>query len=223
MYITSAIRCIKYWFRIVNLPEDRLPKKAYKMLLHLLNNDKKTWAYHVRTLLGVNGFQDVWAQQNIGDLGAFLCLFRRRLIDRFQQDWSYSIRTSDRFEFYSSFKTLFVTEKYFDYDQLRCYKEAYTRFRFGISSIQVHKLRYKSGILPRHLLCPVCKSEIEDEGHVLFTCSAYDELRTHFTVFALYDDNDVAQIMNASDEESVKQLSKYLYHIFSTRKELIVP
>ena len=223
MYITSAIRCIKYWIRVVNLPEDRLPKKAYRMLHHLQNSGKKTWAYHVSQILCANGFQDVWDQGNVGDLSAFICLFRQRLISRFHQEWSDSVSTSERFEFYASFKTLFVTEKYFDCEQLRCFREAYTRFRFGISPINVHKLRYKSGILPRHLLCPVCKHEIEDEAHVLFSCQGYDDLRSNFQVFSQHDEGDVAGLMNACDEESVKQLSKYLYNVFSKRKDYILP
>ena len=30
MFVTSAIRCVKYWLRIVNLSDEKLPKKAYK-------------------------------------------------------------------------------------------------------------------------------------------------------------------------------------------------
>ena len=43
MYITSAVRCIKYWFRVVNLPRERLPNIAYRMLLHLQGFGKKNW------------------------------------------------------------------------------------------------------------------------------------------------------------------------------------
>ena len=123
------------------------------MLLHLQNSGKKTWAYHVRMLLCENGFGEAW-MQDVGDMSAFLCVFRQRLINRFQQEWSHHVSTSERFEFYSSFKTLFISEKYYDYGQLRCFREAYTRFRFGISPSFVHSMRYKSGILPRHLLRP---------------------------------------------------------------------
>ena len=47
MVITSAVRCVKYWLRITNLPDERLPKKAYNMLLYLQDLGKKTWAYQV--------------------------------------------------------------------------------------------------------------------------------------------------------------------------------
>lgn len=221
MYVISATRCLKYWFRVVNLPESRLPKKAYSMLLHLQNQGKKNWAYQVKLLLCQNGFNDVWTQQSVGDLRVFLNLFKKRLFDAFQGEWHASISTSDRFELYSSFKANFVTERYFDYAQLRCYREAYVRFRFGISPIFVHKLRYKSNIVPRNLLCPVCKTEIESEEHILLVCSEYREMRKDVCWFSGNCNQDISQIMSRDDELSVLQLSKFLYRVFSRRTEFL--
>ena len=75
MFISSAVRCVKYWLRITNLPDERLPKKAYKMLLYLQDLGKKTWAYHVKELLCRNGFGDVLLQQNVGHLNRFVSVF----------------------------------------------------------------------------------------------------------------------------------------------------
>ena len=172
MFITSAVRCVKYWLRITNLSDERLPKKAYNMLLYLQDLGKKTWAYHVKELLCRNGFGDVWLQQNVGHLNRFVSVFKQRLLDQFQQDWSASITSKERFEFYSIFKQSIQTEKYIDVLQLRCFREAHIKFRFGISPILLHRLRYRNDIIPRDLLCHVCKDEIEDESHVLFSCKA---------------------------------------------------
>ena len=30
MFVTFAIGCVRYWLRIVNLSDEKLPKKAYK-------------------------------------------------------------------------------------------------------------------------------------------------------------------------------------------------
>ena len=151
----------------------------------------------------------MWMQQNVGDISAFLSQFRQRLLVQFQQEWSTSVATSERFEFYASFKTVIGTEKYFDYTQLRCFREAYTRFRFGISPIFVHKFRYKTNVTPRNLSCPVCKEEIEDESHVLFSCQAYNLFRREVPLLADLVDNDITRVMSADDEESVIQLSKF--------------
>ena len=110
-----------------------------------------------------------------------------------------------------------------DYPQLRCSREAYVQFRFGISPILVHRLRYRKDVLPRNLLCPVCKSETEDEEHVLFVCNAYNEFRRDVQVLmkrhTAYH-SDVSFIMSANDEESVTQLSRYLYRVFKKKPRI---
>ena len=98
-------------------------------------------------------------------------------MDQFQQDWSASITSKEHFEFYSIFKQSIHAEKYIDVSQLRCFREAYIKFRFGISPILVHRLRFKNDVIPRDLLCPVWKDEIKDESHVLFSCKAYEDFR----------------------------------------------
>ena len=42
MFVTAGIRSVKYWLRIINLSDEKLPKKAYNMLLYLQNLGKKT-------------------------------------------------------------------------------------------------------------------------------------------------------------------------------------
>ena len=97
-----------------------------------------------------------------------MSVFKQRPLDQFQQDWSASITSTERFKFYSILKQGIQTEKYIRFLQLRCFLEAYIKFRFGISPIAVHKLKYRNYIIPRDLLCPVCKDETEDESYVLF-------------------------------------------------------
>ena len=103
----------------------------------------------------------------------------KRLIDQFQQDRNSEISTKERFEFYASFKSRFQNEKYMEDSHLRCYRDAYIQFRFGIFPILIHKLRYRKYVIPRNLLCPVCQKEIGDEIHVLFTCKHYDEYKNN--------------------------------------------
>ena len=84
IFMLTALRCIKFWLRILRLPEERLTKKAYNMLIHLQENGKKTWTFHVMQLIFTNGFGEVWFQQGVGDAGAFLRCFRQRFVDGLQ-------------------------------------------------------------------------------------------------------------------------------------------
>ena len=145
------------------------------MLLYLHDLGIKTWAYHVKELLCRNGFVDVWLQQNVGHLNRFVSVSKQRLLDQFQRDWSGSITSTERYEFDSIFKHSIHAENYIDFIQLRCFRKAYIQFIVGISPISVHRLRYRDGVIPRDLLCPVCKDEIEDETHVLFSCKVCEE------------------------------------------------
>jgi len=222
MYVVAAIRCVKFWLRILALPEDRLPKKAYKMLHHLESTGKKSWAYHVKELLFRNGFGYVWLQQGVGSVNVFLALFKRRLIDQYQQDWSSAVGTSERYEFYALFKRSFGVEKYLDTIQFRRYRESLIRFRFGMSPIRVHKLRYKRNVLPRHLLCPACKLAVESEIHILLHCAAYNAYRRDVAALAPALDNtfvSLKAVMAADDETSLVQLARFLYKVFRQRKQ----
>ena len=171
------------------------------MLLYLQDLGKKTWAYHVKELLRRNGFGDIWLLQNVGYLNRFVSVFKQRLLDQFQQDWSASITSKEHFEFYSIFKQSIQTEKYIDLLHLRSF-----RFRFGTSPILVHRLRYRNDIIPRDLLCPECKDEIEDESHVPFSCKTYEDFRkdvswfngSHTAAVA-----DVSHVMSADDETAI--------------------
>ena len=193
------------------------------MLCQLMETGKKTWAYYLKTLLYDIGCEDAWNQQGVGNESSFLTLAKQRLTERYEHSWSDSISTSERFEFYASFKSVHCREKYFDYPQLRCFRDIYTQFRFGISPINVHKMRYKEGITPRNLLCPACKREIEDELHVLFTCNAYNDIRREVKILdRLNQENtiDAALVMKNDNILTVKEISRYLYRIFKRRHEI---
>jgi hypothetical protein len=224
LYITSAMRCVKYWLKLTRMPEERLPRKAYKMLKQMCDNGKKTWVYHLRHILTDNGCGEAWVEQAVGDEQAFIVVLRQRLINRFQQSWYDAISSRDRFDFYFRFKRVFCCETYFDYEQLRCFRDIYTQFRFGISPINTHKLRYRTGILPRQLLCPACKLENEDEAHVLFACTAYSELRDGVQIIKRLNQEhnmDASIVMSALDATTVFEVSRFLYKVFKKRTTVL--
>ena len=81
------------------------------MLLHLQENGKKTWTFHVMQLICTNGFGEVWFQQGKGDVSVFLKCFRQRLVEQYTQDWAAEIETKEIYEFYSSYKCIFFRVK----------------------------------------------------------------------------------------------------------------
>jgi hypothetical protein len=221
LYVLSAVRCIKYWLKILSMPERRLPKMCYNMLLNLERLGKKSWAYYVRQLLCVNGFGDVWQQQGVGNENMFIAIFKQRLIDQSGQNWHATVTTNERYELYASFKSSIKLEKYLTSIMPRSYRDAYIRFRFGISPILSHKMRHRKDVLPHHLLCPICKSEIEDEEHVLFHCREYESLRKCVPIISNCKELksfDVSYILRREEENAVASISKFLYDLLQARK-----
>ena len=137
----------------------------------------------------------------MGYLNRFVSVFKQRLLDQFQ-------------------KTVQKNALNF----IRCFREAYIKFRFGISPILVQRLRYRNDIIPRDLLCPVYKDEIQDESHVLFSCKAYEDFRkdvswfngSHTAAVA-----DVSHVMSADNETSIWEVSRFLYKVLQRRNDIV--
>ena len=86
----------------------RLPFKAYRMLLHLHEQNKKTWISSVCYMLYTYDFGEVWVNQGVGNEKAFLKEFKERVLSLYRQDWENNLRTKERYSVYSTFKVVIV-------------------------------------------------------------------------------------------------------------------
>ena len=48
LYIKNTVECIKYWLKVISLPNTRLCKQRYDMLLIQLEKGKENWAYCIK-------------------------------------------------------------------------------------------------------------------------------------------------------------------------------
>jgi hypothetical protein len=55
LFVTSHIRSVSYWFRLLQLEPNRLPSQAYKMLVTMDENGKKCWVSGIREILSKTG------------------------------------------------------------------------------------------------------------------------------------------------------------------------
>ena len=162
------------------MPPCRLPFKAYKMLLHLHEQNKRTWASSVCYVLYKYDFGDVWVNQGVGDEKAFLKEFKERVLSLYRQEWDNSVRTKERFTFYSTFKSSLSLAPYLN--QLKHIKARnfLIRLRLGVSPPRTHKLRYCKDATPADYFCPFCKSDVETEVHFILVCPKYAEIREQY-------------------------------------------
>ena len=79
--INSTINCIRYWLKLIQMNNSRLPRKAYDSLYDLDSRGKETWVTNIRLCLTQNGFGYAWLYQGVGNDKKFLAEFKERLID----------------------------------------------------------------------------------------------------------------------------------------------
>ena len=91
----SILRC---WLKIINLEENKYVKCIYNMMIQdiQLFPNKPNWALHVKTLLSVYGFGDIWEAQGVENQKSFLEIFKQRIKDNFVQEWHSRSENSTR-------------------------------------------------------------------------------------------------------------------------------
>ena len=129
---------------------------------------------------------------------------------------------SNRYISYRQFKTRCETERYLYDTDKKVFRDAYIRFRWGLSDLYIHKLRYNTE--PYSTLCPLCRERDEDEFHFVLQCPALYDLRDRYlTAYLIMNNQDDPMVfLMASRETSiVRSLSMYLYKALRRRTEAV--
>ena len=113
LYVLSYTSCIKYWLRLSTMDTARLPRKAYNMLLSVLNCGQFCWASRMHQVLYKFGVGFVWENQGVHTPEAFIQVFKQRLIDCHCRHWQEHVSNSTRFSKHKLFKTPIFLEPYF--------------------------------------------------------------------------------------------------------------
>ena len=220
--INCAINCIRYWLRLIEMESHRMPKKAYKMLKTLDERGKQNWVSKVRECLCQNGFAYVWYSQSVGNKRSFLVLLKQRLIDVRWQNLSEHINNSDRFAFYSQIciHDFITIPLYIRLNINRQLKVLMTRFRFGVTDIYVHSLRYRN-VNQNQMNCPFCDDTTENEIHFILCCPMYDNLRERYIPGKFYRNpnaNRMNVLLSSTNVDIVGNLCRYIYHALKLRE-----
>ena len=81
---------IRYWFKILQCDDTKYIKLTYIMMLNDVHRfpDKPSWAKLVKTMLENFGFSHVRLSHGVGNINAFMSIFKQRKTDNFVQNWS---------------------------------------------------------------------------------------------------------------------------------------
>ena len=143
----------------------RLPFKAYRMLLHLHEQNKKTWASSVCYVLYKYDLNEVFVNQGVGNEKAFLKEFKERVLSLCRPDWENNLRTKERYSCYRTFKSSWSLSTYLNELKHVKARNVLIRLRLGVSPLRTHKLRYRKDVTPVDYSCPFCVGDAESEVH----------------------------------------------------------
>ena len=216
LFVNSCIRAVKYWFKLLQMKENRLPKQAYHMQINMETNGKCCWASRLRDLLCKFGFGFVWLQKSVGNERAFLALLKERLCDDFKREWTTALNSSERFSLYASFKSNLLTENYFDFVKIKCFRDALIKLRMGVLPLNANRFRYAHENALK-ILCNFCKNEIEDEIHFICFCPLYKEFRLKYIQSYLQNDHSFTLLMQCQEEIPCQNLAAFAFHACKKR------
>ena len=226
LHIQTQKRVLKYWLKLLHLPDHRYVKKAYNMLFFFQSVGQENWASRVKRMLYINGFGYVWENQHVVNENEFLRSFTQRLQDQFLQKWSDCINNSSKLVLYKQFKPNFGCEYYLDVVTIRKFRNALATFRSGSLGLEIEKGRYPTPRIPRHeRTCKVCTSqEVEDEYHFLLLCNAYLDIRQKFIPAKFYtapNKHKFYVLMATRSDKYILALANYVYYAFEKRKRVL--
>ena len=217
--ICHKIKSIKYWFRLLKLPQSRINRQAYDMLYKLSETGKYNWVSNVRDLLCQNGFGYAWLFKGVGNEPCLLKQLKQRLCDCFSQNWTAKLTNSDNFQCYSNFKSIIQTEYFLYADGYKRHlRNALIKFRMGVSEINAHRHKFSANEIMKK--CPFCKLQKEDELHVIFVCPVYEHLRNALLPERYVSQRNVNHMYILFEESSVV-FAKYIAAVFTVRKKLL--
>ena len=210
LFIRTALKCIKYWIRLIRLPLSRLCRQTYDMLLIQHNQGRINWVSKVQQILNENGCGIVWQCQGVGYEDRFVAEFKDRTMSCYKQNWHSNIEGNEKYKWFYTFKDSFFTERYLSFITTKRFRDTLTRFRVRACGLRSHKVWFQTEI-SENSSCPMCGHLLEDEVHFLFQCPAYLHLREKYVSMGSVSQpnwSNVRNIFACENEPKTINLSK---------------
>ena len=217
--IDAKIRAVKYWAKIIQLSENRLPRQAYERELKETNK-VDNWAFKIKEMLMTNGYGYVWENGGTFFMKSFLKSLKQRLVDQFWQDAHSKIQERDRFDMYRTIKFDHNREHYATTIEITKFRKAFARLRMGIIDIRYNE-RFLRPLSSRY--CTLClPQKIDNEFHFLLECPRFTELRHKYLLRCWITKNNLT-VIDLIANESVfvtRCCSMYTYHALKYKTQL---
>ena len=139
LFITTYVKCIKYWIKLTRLPMTRICRQAYEMLLLLHEAGKQNWVKKVKAALVGHGFVIVWLCQSVGYETHFTAEFKDRIICCYKQKWHSEMKSDGQYRWFYSFICAFEAETYLMCITNKWLRVMFARFRLRSCGLKSYK------------------------------------------------------------------------------------
>ena len=217
--IDSKIKTLKYWLKLQEMDDSRIPKQAYIRDEREMHINPNSWSKEIKNMLEKNGYGYVWINKGTLFTRSFIKNFKQRLTDQFWQEWHQKITEGDRYITYNSIKDNHNREKYLANINITKFRKIFTKLRLGILDINKNKQFYdKNAKIQCH-----CGYENEDEIHFLLHCPTYTWLREKYITKHWQNKNnlDLKELLCNEEEEKNQDIAMYTYYSMR-RKEFVL-
>ena len=188
-------KILNYILHLKAQPEDSIVNQAFKISKQLHSKDRNSFYNNVMNLLN---FQNMTIDDILTktDVNSYVTKAKESYIEH----WKTKLENSNKLEFYKTFKSDFTCEQYLNTIKNPVLRRNYTKFRISNHNLMIEHGRYGKPKIPReNRLCLICNSgHVENENHLIFECSYYNELRER-----LFEDiKNIAEIDLTQDLET---------------------
>ncbi len=161
---------VRFWNRIVNMENSRLPKIIYHWDTTCKGN---TWSSNLKEILGTIQLQNL--------IESHLPVSIQHCKEKFKEiqtkEWEDIVAQKPKLRTYFTFKDTFQTDPYTLSFMNRKSRSYLAQYRCGILPLEIETGRWINKPLEERC-CKVCKSDaVEDEHHITFCCPYYKKAR----------------------------------------------
>ena len=224
IFLHTAKRCIKYWAKLLCMPNTRYPKKCYNMLFNIEESgsrNKETWVADIKKLLFICNMNELWFAQDVGNIDMFVNTFVLKFKNVLASDWWADICTLDKLDAYRQFKSTLQPEKYLFSVTINSHMQSLSRLRCSSHCLRIETGR---GSLERSMrICELCdRHEIENEFHFLLVCNFFQYIRNRYVPHYFFTPptlNKFNNLLSSQNDTILQRIATYVFHAMKLRRE----
>ena len=226
LFLRQCINMVKFWIRIISQPDGSLLKNVYNELYSFYQEGHTNWCTRVKNALYSNGFGDVWDNhKSIPVNNDLIGKLKDKIYTRYMREWQSEVNNSNKnpiLRTYKLFKLEFRLEPYLIELHNDNIRRTLAQFRTSSHHLRIETGRhFKNKLAVEDRICLFCdKNEIDDERHLVTTCSFHDSERKKLlnSIDCVNNTDIFVYLMNSKDTQIMHKFGQYLRSCFKSRK-----